>query len=127
MAAYTFLVTRWSTPMERTSFGRLASNAANICFSIGFILPFHFCGDKAMSWHGFAVAIFEIAHQVLGRPIPTVKAICTEDYPLLAPRPANSELDCERFMSAFDFIRPSWHDEVSDVIVEVLNSGEHCL
>ena len=48
---------------------------------------YHFAGGGAVTWHGFAEAIFELAAPWRGAP-PKVEAITTADYPTPARRPA---------------------------------------
>ncbi|MEZ9607763.1 dTDP-4-dehydrorhamnose reductase [Vibrio cyclitrophicus] len=56
----------------------------------------HFCGDEATSWHGFTRTILEFAkQQALLENRPKLNAIRTEDYPLPAPRPAYSVMNCQ--------------------------------
>lgn len=56
---------------------------------------YHFTGAGAVTWHGFAEAIFARAERWRG-PKPRVEAIATAEYPTPARRPANSVLDCAR-------------------------------
>ena len=68
---------------------------------------FHLAAAGETSWHGFASAI------VAGRSGLRVKAvmpITTADYPLPAPRPANSCLDTGAFRARFGLVLPDWRD-----------------
>jgi dTDP-4-dehydrorhamnose reductase len=68
---------------------------------------FHLAAAGETSWHGFASAI------VAGRSGLRVKAvmpITTADYPLPAPRPANSRLDTGAFRARFGLALPDWRD-----------------
>lgn len=68
---------------------------------------YHLAAAGETSWHGFASAI------VAGRGGLRVKAvtpIATADYPLPAPRPANSRLDTAAFRARFDLVLPDWRD-----------------
>jgi dTDP-4-dehydrorhamnose reductase len=68
---------------------------------------FHLTAAGETSWHGFASAI------VAGRSGLRVKAvmpITTADYPLPAPRPANSRLDTGAFRARFGLVLPDWRD-----------------
>ena len=66
---------------------------------------FHLAAAGETSWHGFASAI------VAGRSGLRVKAvtpITTADYPLPAPRPANSRLNTDAFRARFGLALPAW-------------------
>jgi len=68
---------------------------------------FHLTTAGETSWHGFASAI------VAGRDGLRVKAvtpITTAEYPLPAPRPANSRLDTGAFRARFGLALPDWRD-----------------
>jgi len=79
---------------------------------------YHFAGGGAVSWHGFAEAIFEEAAPWRG-PAPRVEAISTADYPTPARRPANSVLDCCRIGAAFGIAPRPWGHALADVIREM--------
>ncbi|MEX1667031.1 dTDP-4-dehydrorhamnose reductase [Zhongshania arctica] len=70
---------------------------------------YHYAGDEAVSWHGFAMAIFEEAHQqgVL-KNIPTVNAIATEAYPTPAKRPAYSVLSTAKIQGDYGVQPSEW-------------------
>ncbi|MEZ5616195.1 MAG: dTDP-4-dehydrorhamnose reductase [Rhodocyclaceae bacterium] len=68
---------------------------------------FHLAAAGETSWHGFAAAI------VAGRGglrVKTVTPITTAEYPLPAPRPANSRLDTAAFRARFGLALPDWRD-----------------
>jgi dTDP-4-dehydrorhamnose reductase len=79
---------------------------------------YHFAGGGAVSWHGFAQAIFELAFPWRGPP-PLVEAITTADYPTPARRPANSVLDCRRIGEAFRIVPRPWREALAEVIAEL--------
>ena len=79
---------------------------------------FHFAGGGAVSWHGFAEAIFALAAPWRGAP-PTVEPITTADYPTPARRPANSVLDCRRIGEAYGIAPRPWREALRDVIGEI--------
>lgn len=70
---------------------------------------YHYCGQPAVSWKGFADEIFKqaYAHGVISSP-PTVDAISTAEYPTPASRPLNSNLDCGRIMQRLGIEQPNW-------------------
>ena len=79
---------------------------------------YHFAGGGAVTWHGFAEAIFELAAPWRGPP-PRVEAIATADYPTPASRPANSVLDCTKIGEAFGIVPRPWREALADVIREI--------
>jgi len=105
------------------------TSAADIAAAIGAIVAqldagnsrwgtYHFAGGGAVSWHGFAEAIFELAAPCRG-PAPLVEAIATADYPTPARRPANSVLDCGRIGEAFGIVPRPWREALAEVIGEL--------
>jgi dTDP-4-dehydrorhamnose reductase len=105
------------------------TSAGDIAAAIAFIVAqlqggnrrwgtYHFAGGGAVTWHGFAEAIFELAAPWRGAP-PVIDAITTADYPTPAKRPANSVLDCARIGEAFSIVPRPWRDQLADVIREI--------
>jgi len=73
---------------------------------------FHLCAANPLSWYRFAVTIVEQAHALglaglMLRP-EAIVPITTQEYPLPAPRPANSRLDCRKLEQRFDLHLPDW-------------------
>ena len=66
---------------------------------------YHLTCGGATSWHGFAEAIRDLSGADC-RVIP----VTTADYPLPAPRPADSRLDNFKLEAAFGVRLPDWHD-----------------
>ena len=79
---------------------------------------FNFTGAGAVTWHGFAETIFDLAEPWRGPP-PRVEAITTTDYPTPARRPANSVLDCGRIGEAFGITPRPWREALAEVIQEL--------
>lgn len=78
---------------------------------------YHFCGAPTITWHGFASAI------LAGRGLD-IQPCTTAEYPLPAPRPANSVLDCRRIRTAFGIEQPDWRDYLPDMIRDFSTSVE---
>jgi dTDP-4-dehydrorhamnose reductase len=76
---------------------------------------FHFAGEGAISWCGFAAEIFAIR----GGPGPVLAGIASRDYPTPAARPRNSVLDCTRVERAFGIIPRSWRDGLGETLAEL--------
>lgn len=70
---------------------------------------YHYTGTPATTWHGFASEIFEQA-AALGmiKRKPVVHPITTAEYPLPAPRPANSLLDGQQAEEVLGLVRQDW-------------------
>jgi dTDP-4-dehydrorhamnose reductase len=83
---------------------------------------YHFAGGGAVTWHGFAEAIFELAVPWRGPP-PQVEAITTAEYPTPARRPANSVLDCSRIAETFGIEPRPWREALAEVIEELYESA----
>ena len=77
---------------------------------------YHYCGEPATTWHGFASAIVEIAREQEPLPIKTVTAITTADYPTPAARPANSVLDCTKLTTQFNIRLRPWRKGLQQVL-----------
>lgn len=82
---------------------------------------YHFAGAGAVTWHGFAEAIFELAAPWRGPP-PRVEAITTAEYPTPARRPKNSALDCAKIGAAYGIAPRPWRAALADVIRELFEN-----
>lgn len=70
---------------------------------------YHYAGNDAVSWHGFAVAIFDQAYQHgLLEKTPIVNAITTGDFPTPAKRPAYSVLSTAKINANFGIPASDW-------------------
>ena len=83
---------------------------------------YHFAGSGVTTWHGFASRIVAAQTPFTSRS-PRVTPITTAEYPLPAPRPANSELDCSLFARTFGIRARPWTEE-TDRITRVLVSAQ---
>lgn len=62
----------------------------------------------AISWYGFASAVFAEAKAQLEMTPPKLIPITTAEYPLPARRPANSRLDTSKLTRTFGLTPPHW-------------------
>ena len=78
---------------------------------------YHYAGAEAVSWHGFAEAIFEQAYAqgIIARR-PTVNAIATAAYPTPAKRPAYSVLSSAKLAQDYGIIASDWRWATPQVI-----------
>lgn len=78
---------------------------------------YHFAGDEAVSWHGFAMAIFEEAkRQGVLKALPKVNTIGTADYPTPAKRPAYSVLNNRKISEDYSVGASDWRCAVERVV-----------
>lgn len=81
---------------------------------------YHLAAANPVSWCGFAREILRLASATPGfdgLPVPdSVTGIGTADYPLPAPRPANSRLDCSKLERDFDLELPDWRPFLSRML-----------
>lgn len=74
------------------------------------------------SWHGFATALIGEARRTrpdLALQVQRVLPIATADYPLPAPRPANSRLDGGALARRYGIALPPWEQAMVRCIEEV--------
>lgn len=76
---------------------------------------YHLTNAGETSWYGFAQAIFD-EMQSAGHPAPEVEPISSVDYPVPAPRPAYSVLDCRLLEERFTIRLPDWRQTLSYVM-----------
>jgi dTDP-4-dehydrorhamnose reductase len=80
---------------------------------------YHLAAAGETSWHGYAEAIFaEAQRSGLMEKSPVVHRIASADYPLPAPRPANSRLDCTKFRRDFGLALPDWRTGLADCLAD---------
>lgn len=78
------------------------------------------------SWHGYAQVVVEKAVK-LGMNVKInpkdIKPISSKEYPMPAPRPANSRLDTTKVSTVFSVSLHKWQDEVEKVIQELVKAN----
>jgi dTDP-4-dehydrorhamnose reductase len=82
---------------------------------------FHLTGAGAVSWHGFAEAIVDLAAPHLGRR-PQIEPIATAEYKAAARRPANSLLDCARIAQDYGIRPRPWREGLAAVVAELFDT-----
>ena len=84
---------------------------------------YHLVAGGETNWHDYARYVIEAA-RAAGKPIKVtpgnIKAITTADYPLPAPRPANSRLDTRKLQDTFGLILPHWQLGISHILEQIL-------
>jgi len=83
---------------------------------------YHVAQPDAVSWHGFAEAIFiEARRQGMRFAVSNIGAIMAKDYPTAAKRPENAILACGKFEGMFDESICCWRKSLADVIASCRN------
>jgi dTDP-4-dehydrorhamnose reductase len=76
---------------------------------------YHLCSQGVTSWYAFAVAITDHARQrKLPLKLRSLQEITADQYPLPAPRPHNSRLDCAKALSMFGVSLPTWQEGLAE-------------
>lgn len=84
---------------------------------------YHMTCGGAVSWCGFAQAIFARAQRMLAGKSPAVHPILTSDYPTAAQRPLNSVLSNEKLYEKFGVRLASW-EAALDRVLQVLSAAQ---
>jgi dTDP-4-dehydrorhamnose reductase len=80
---------------------------------------YHLVANGEVNWHGYASLVNNIAaYQGYTLTIASqdIKAIPATDYPVPAPRPANSRLNTQKLQTTFGLVLPSWQQGVQQVM-----------
>jgi len=80
---------------------------------------YHFAGQSATTWHGFASEIVDAQAEFTHRR-PLVVAISSAEHSTPARRPANSALDSSRFVATFGIRAENWHDRIRELTAVLL-------
>lgn len=83
---------------------------------------YHLTAQGSTSWHGYAQHVIAWATErgmALRCGPDAVQPISTAEYPVPAPRPANSRLDCSKLQNTFDLVLPDWRIQVQRMIEEL--------
>lgn len=83
---------------------------------------YHFTNAGQTHWAGLAREIFAQSAR-RGGPSAHVEGIRTADYPMRAPRPANSRLSCDRLMRDYGVTPRPWGEAVADILRELDMEG----
>ena len=81
---------------------------------------YHYCGERATTWHGFAEKIIELARHHVPLDVKTLEPITTEEYPTLTKRPGNSVLDCSLIERHFGIHCKPWKESLTSMIERLL-------
>lgn len=84
---------------------------------------YHLVASGCTTWHEYAQTVVRAA-LAAGKPLKLtadeVLPIATADYPLPAPRPANSRLDTQLLRETFGLELPAWQSGLDHVLQQIL-------
>lgn len=84
---------------------------------------YHLVAGGCTTWHEYAQTVVRAA-LAAGKPLKLtaddILPITTADYPLPAPRPANSRLDTQRLRETFELELPAWQSGLGHVLQQIL-------
>jgi dTDP-4-dehydrorhamnose reductase len=106
----------WSRSIARATLQILDQHAHDPASWGGISGIYHASSGGSTTWHGFARAIFERAPGRAHRP--RLRPVSTADYPLPAPRPAWSVLDCGRLLARFGITLPEWRSGLAECLAD---------
>jgi dTDP-4-dehydrorhamnose reductase len=77
---------------------------------------YHYCNEGAVTWYAFARKIFSLAKPHEKLAVKEVVSILTAHYPMPAPRPHYSVLDCTTFEAAYGITRRPWEEALKEML-----------
>ena len=84
---------------------------------------YHLAAAGETTWHGYATEVIRYAltkGMTFAVSPDRIEAIGAADYPLPAPRPANSRLDTARLRETFGVYLPDWRQGVHHMLDQIL-------
>jgi len=85
---------------------------------------YHLAAGGETTWHGYASEVIRYAI-VKGVPLSaspeSIEAISTAEYPLPAPRPANSRLDTRKLQETFGLYLPAWQQGIHYLLDQIIH------
>lgn len=84
---------------------------------------YHYSGQPATTWYGFASAIFDRAKSMGFDLGVKLKAITTQDYPTPAKRPKSTILDCNKIKIRYNIDQSDWRARL-DAIIQAECGGQ---
>ncbi len=80
---------------------------------------YHYCAEGAVSWHGLAITVFEMAREHMSLRVERVRPIVSADWAAPANRPRNSVLDCSKIRAEFGISARPWREPLARTVAEI--------
>lgn len=110
------------TPADAIAAATLTMAARIVADNPGPWGTFHFSGTPDTTWFGFAQAIFAEAEK-LGRTVPKLEPITTDQYPTPARRPAWSVLNNGKISQDWNIQAPDWRQALPGIVHTLIKQG----
>ncbi len=86
---------------------------------------YHLVAAGETTWYDYAKYVIAYAEKIginLRLKSTAIEAIPSIAYPLPAPRPSNSKLDCGKLRKTFGLILPDWHQDMAHVLEKIMTA-----
>jgi dTDP-4-dehydrorhamnose reductase len=81
---------------------------------------YHYADSPALSWYQFAEKMITCARQYADLSLKKIVPIQSKDYPSVALRPLNSQLDCNKIAAHYQIDRYDWSSALTQTVMQVL-------
>ncbi len=80
---------------------------------------YHFCNQEPVTWYAFTRRIIALARTHASLAVEEIIPITTREYPLPAPRPPYSVLDCGSLETRFGIARRPWEAPLKEMLAQL--------
>lgn len=81
---------------------------------------YHYTGTPVTNWYNFAKQIFVQVKMRYPLMLADISPILSLEYPSIAPRPLNSELNCSKIFRVFNIYPSNWNEGLMKIIEHLL-------
>lgn len=124
----TVVADQWGAPTRAALIADVTALALRIAMNDESVAgTYHLAPTGFTNWHAYATLLVEegIARGLPLRVTPAkIKPIPASQYPVKAPRPANSRLDTTKLRTTFGIALPAWEDGVRAVVAELADQSK---
>ncbi|WP_054032937.1 dTDP-4-dehydrorhamnose reductase [Desulfatitalea tepidiphila] len=103
--------------------GALLDAAADVTGKTDGWGTYHYCNEGAVTWYGFTRRILTLAGRYERIRVGQILPIPTSEYPLPAPRPQYSVLDCTSFEADFGVTRRPWEAALQEMLAGIYGTA----
>jgi dTDP-4-dehydrorhamnose reductase len=85
---------------------------------------YHFCNQEPVTWYTFTRRIIALASAYASLTVNEIIPITTSQYPLPAPRPPYSVLDCGSLETRFGITRRPWEAALQEMLTHLYRQAQ---